>query len=71
MCLVAHVWKRQAKILILDGAALWGSGVARDLEFPPSFHLQNLGSVGGDGGSHEPIFHAPVHEISQGSHLSF
>lgn len=66
---VSHIWKRQARVLILDGAALWTSAIVSDLESPASFHLQDLGSVGCDGGGHEPIFHAPVHEIPQGIHF--
>lgn len=69
VCRVSHIWKRQAKVLILDGAALWSSAIVGDLKLPPSFHLHDLGSIGCHGGSHEPIFHTPVHEIPQGIHL--
>lgn len=71
VCMVCHVWKSHANVLILDCAVVRTSATVRDLEFPPSLHLQDLGSVGIDGRSHESILHVPVHEIPQGSHFRF
>lgn len=61
------------RAVVLSRAALvLSSAIAvGDLEFPPSLHLQDLGSIGSDGGSHEAILHVPVHEFSQGSHFRF
>lgn len=69
--LVIQIWNREPRILILDGDTVGTPAVVRNLQLPPSLHLENLGSVRRDGGSDQPILHVSGDEIAQGCHFRF
>nr|KAF6319736.1 hypothetical protein mMyoMyo1_008475 [Myotis myotis] len=67
--LVIQIWNRELRVLILDRETVGSTAVVGDLQLPSPFHLEDLGSVGGDGRSDQAILHVPGDELPQSGHL--